>query len=393
MTDKTVQEALDYHALPKPGKVELSITKSTETQHDLALAYSPGVGEPVKAIAENAELVNLYTSRANLVAVVTDGSAVLGYGNVGPLASKPVMEGKAVLFKRFADIDVFDLELDVNTSDEFVAAVKAIAPGFAGINLEDIAAPKCFEIEERLIEALDIPVFHDDQHGTAIIVAAGLFNALEIQDKKPEDVQIVCLGAGAAAIASMKLLETLGISKSQMTLIDRQGVVHSGRDDLPAHKQPYARKTHLRTLDQALEGADVFIGVAGSGSGQMDAKRLNSMADKPIVFALSNPDPEIRPDVAKSIRDDVIVATGRSDFPNQVNNVLCFPYIFRGALDAGAKKITAEMKSAAVAAIRSLAKTPPPGLHLTFGPEYIIPGPFDTRLAKQVSEAVKKAAK
>lgn len=393
MTKSLAQQALEYHALPKPGKLEIALTKPTETQLDLSLAYSPGVGEPVKAIAENPELVNLYTSRANLIAVITDGSAVLGYGDVGPLAAKPVMEGKAVLFKRFANIDVFDLELDVNSADEFVAAVKAIAPGFAGINLEDISAPLCFEIEKRLDELLDIPVFHDDQHGTAIIVTAGLLNALEIQGKLLSDAKIVCLGAGAAAIASMQLLEAVGVQKHQMTLIDRQGVVHDERTDLPPHKLPYAKKTAQRTLDDALDGADVFIGVAGSGNGVMNRKRLLLMAEKPIVFALSNPDPEVMPSEAKAIRPDIIVATGRSDFANQVNNVLCFPYIFRGALDAGAKKITIPMKLAAVAALRSLAKTPPPELNLHFGPDYIIPGPFDTRLARQVSDAVKLAAK
>ena len=393
------QNALDYHQYPKPGKLEIAITKPTETQLDLSLAYSPGVAEPVRAIAENPALAELYTAKSNLVGVITNGTAVLGLGNVGPLAAKPVMEGKAVLFKRFANIDVFDIEVDALDPADFIDTVVRIAPTFGGINLEDIRGPECFEIEEALIEKLDIPVFHDDQHGTAIIIAAGLLNALEIQQKKLSEVKIVCLGAGAAGIASMRLLLTLGAKRDHLFMIDRTGIIHTGRTDLNAYKQSLACETEKRTLEEAIEGADVFIGL--SGANLLSAKLLKSMAANPIVFALSNPDPEIDWETAHACRQDLIMATGRSDYPNQVNNVLCFPYIFRGALDVKATTINIEMKLAAVEAIRSLSKQAVPqavleayGLEtgLAFGSGYILPKPMDSRLLEAVASKVALAA-
>ena len=398
MSEEFKQRALTYHAEPRPGKIATAITKPCDDQKDLSLAYTPGVAEPVRKIASDSSLAYRYTSKGNLVAVITDGTAVLGLGNVGALAGKPVMEGKGVLFKRFADVDVFDIEVDADTPEAFIETVARIAPTFGGINLEDIAAPHCFTIEQALIERLDIPVFHDDQHGTAIIIAAGLLNAIELQGKTLEQVKIVCVGAGAAGIASMNLLVTLGMPKENLTLVDRQGVVHSGRDDLNVYKQSFARGTDARTLGDAMQGADVFIGVSGPDILKVEA--LKCMADKPVVFALSNPDPEIRPEVALAARDDLIMATGRSDYPNQVNNVLGFPFIFRGALDVQATKINAEMQVAAVHALRDLAREPIPqavldayGLaSLSFGPDYIIPKPIDERLIEKVPPAVAKAA-
>jgi malate dehydrogenase (oxaloacetate-decarboxylating)/malate dehydrogenase (oxaloacetate-decarboxylating)(NADP+) len=393
------KRALDYHEFPIPGKICVQLTKPTNSQDDLSLAYTPGVAAPVLAIAKTPEDVYRYTNKGNLVAVITNGTAVLGLGDRGALASKPVMEGKAVLFKQFADIDVFDIEIDVTDTQEFIATTKNIAPTFGGINLEDIKAPECFEIEQALIEQLDIPVFHDDQHGTAIVVAAGLLNALELQQKKLSEAKIVCIGAGAAGIASMRLLQALGADKNKMLLLDTQGVIHSGRADLNAYKAAFAVTTECRTLADALVGADVFIGVAKPDL--LSADLLHLMAPKPVIFALSNPDPEIRPDKAHKARKDIIIATGRSDYPNQVNNVLCFPYIFRGALDVRARCINQAMQIAAVEAIRQLAheavpqvvKDNYPGVtHWEFGPDYIIPKPIDPRLKERVPAAVAQAA-
>ena len=331
------RKALVYHAKPKPGKTEVVPTKSYRTQRDLALAYSPGVAIPCKEIEKKIENVYKYTNKGNLVAVISDGTAILGLGNLGGLASKPVMEGKGVLFKRFAGIDVFDIEVDAESPQAFIDTVKRISPTFGGINLEDIKAPECFEIERVLVEQCDIPIFHDDQHGTAIIAAAGLVNALELQNKKIEDISIVCIGAGAAGVATLKLIMEMGARKENIYVLDRNGVIHSGRTDLNQYKAAFAHETDKRTLEDALAGADVFIGV--SSANLLTPEMLNLMAPNPVVFALANPDPEIRPEVAYETRDDVIVATGRSDYPNQVNNVLGFPYIFRGALDVRATRI------------------------------------------------------
>ena len=389
-TNTLKQRALHYHEFPVPGKLALALTKPTDSQDDLSLAYTPGVAAPVLAIADNADEVFRYTAKGNLVAVMTNGTAVLGLGNLGPLASKPVMEGKAVLFKRFANIDVFDIEIDADTVDAFIDTARRIAPTFGGINLEDIKAPECFEIEKALIEQLSIPVFHDDQHGTAIVIAAALLNALELQGKKLSEAQIVCIGAGAAGIASMRLLVGLGAKKSNMLLLDSVGVIHSGRDDLNTYKNEFARDTDKRTLADALIDADVFIGVAKPKL--LTSELLQLMAKKPIVFALSNPEPEIKPEVANACRDDLIIATGRSDYPNQVNNVLCFPYIFRGALDVRATCINQAMSIAAVEAIRQLAHEPVPDIvkanypgvtSWEFGPHYIIPNPVDPRDCKR----------
>ncbi len=397
------QQALDYHALDsngksKPGKIATEITKPCDTQTDLSLAYTPGVAEPCRAIHRDEETAYEYTAKGNLVAVITDGTAVLGLGNIGALAGKPVMEGKAVLFKAFADIDVFDIEVKADSTEDFIKTVKNIAPTFGGINLEDIAAPACFDIEEALIEQLDIPVFHDDQHGTAIIIAAALLNALELQHKKIEDVRVVCLGAGAAGIASMKLLQGLGADPEKLYMIDRKGIIQSERTDLNKYKKPFAVHTDKRTLADAMDDADVFIGV--SGPDLLSPDMLKTMAPNPVVFALSNPDPEILPELAHMSRDDLIMGTGRSDYPNQVNNVLGFPYIFRGALDVRASCINMEMKIAAVHALASLTHEPVPQEVLDaynvdtmmFGPEYIIPKPFDPRLIDTIPRAVSKAA-
>ena len=398
MPSQYKQQALDYHASPKPGKVGTEITKPCRTQHDLSLAYTPGVAEPCLAIAGDHAAVYDYTSKGNLVAVITNGTAVLGLGDIGPLASKPVMEGKAVLFKAFADIDVFDIEINAARPHDFIETVKRIAPTFGGINLEDIGAPACFEIERTLAHELDIPVFHDDQHGTAIIIAASLLNALELQHKNIEDVRIVCLGAGAAGLASMHLLKALGAKDENLYMVDRTGVIHSGRDDLNEYKQEFALETHLHTLSDVMKGADVFIGV--SGPDLLAPELLVSMAERPVVFALSNPDPEILPELAHRTRDDLIMGTGRSDYPNQVNNVLGFPFIFRGALDVHAKTINQSMQLAAVHALAELAREPVPREvleaynldSLSFGRDYIIPKPLDPRLIDTVPDAVSKAA-
>lgn len=398
MTDDLKAAALRYHAEPKPGKIATEVTKPCNTQYDLSLAYTPGVAEPCREIVADAENAYRYTSKGNLVAVITDGSAVLGLGNIGALAGKPVMEGKAVLFKRFADIDCFDIEVDADNPDDFVDTVVRIASGFGGINLEDIAAPRCFGIEKRLIEKLDIPVFHDDQHGTAIIITAGLKNALKIQGKHFADVKVVCLGAGAAGTAAMHMLVAMGANKENILLCDRKGVVHAGRDDLNEHKQAFASAHTERTLADAMRGADIFIGVSGPNLVTQDM--IVSMADKPVVFALSNPDPEISPADAKAVRDDLIMGTGRSDYPNQVNNVLGFPFIFRGALDVRATEINEQMKVAAVNALAALAREDVPQevvdaynvKSLSFGPDYIIPKPLDPRLKTFVAAAVARAA-
>ena len=392
------QQALDYHAQPTPGKIEVGLTKPAETQNDLALAYSPGVAEPVREIAGNPLTAYDYTIKGNLVAVISNGTAILGLGDLGALASKPVMEGKALLFKRFANLDSIDIEVDTKDPDEFVATVRNIALSFGGINLEDIKAPECFDIERRLKEECDIPVFHDDQHGTAIVTAAGLLNALELQGKTLEQARIVCLGAGAAAIAGTRLLANLGANPANILMLDRNGVIYKGRDNINAFKEEFAVETDKRTLADACEGADVFIGL--SGANLLTPEMLLSMADKPIVFACSNPDPEIAPALAFQTRSDVIMATGRSDFPNQVNNVLGFPYIFRGALDVRAHSITEAMKIAAVHALKDLAREPVPEevakaygvASISFGNDYIIPKPLDPRLLMAVSAAVAKAA-
>ena len=399
MTNDLKKAALDYHAYPTPGKLCIALSKPTETQKDLALAYTPGGAEPVRAIKADPDAAYLYTLKSNLVGVITNGTAVLGLGDVGPLAAKPVMEGKAVLFKRFANIDVFDIEIEASDPQTFVNTVANISPTFGGINLEDIKGPQCFEIEQALSERLDIPVFHDDQHGTAIIVVAGLLNALELQEKSLADIKVVCLGAGAAGIASMRLLMAVGLRRDQITMVDRQGIIHTARTDLNTYKFAFAAETDKRTLEEAMIDADVIIGV--SGPNLLTARMLQAMAPRPIVFALSNPDPEIEPKIAYQVRDDLIMATGRSDYPNQVNNVLCFPYIFRGALDVRASKINQEMMIAAVNAIRNLAKEPVPEVVLkayntnepvSFGKDYILPKPTDPRLLPIVSSAVAKAA-
>ncbi|MDY6978632.1 MAG: malic enzyme-like NAD(P)-binding protein [Pseudomonadota bacterium] len=393
------EQALRYHAEPRPGKTATALTKPVSTQKDLSLAYTPGVAVPVRAIAEDPQMAYRYTNKGNLVAVISDGSAVLGLGNVGALAGKPVMEGKAVLFKHFADIDVVDIEVEAESPKAFIDTVRRIGPSFGGINLEDIAAPACFDIEQALKEQLDIPVFHDDQHGTAIIIAAGLLNALELTGRTLKQARIVCLGAGSAGIASMRLLHKLGADKRRITLVDRKGVIHAERRGLNPHKQEFARRTGQRTLAEAMEGADVFIGV--SGPDLVSPQMLQSMADNPIVFALSNPDPEISPANAHAARSDLIMATGRSDYPNQVNNVLGFPFIFRGALDVQASAINSEMQIAAVRALAQLAHEPVPDsvlqayelAQLKFGRDYIIPKPFDPRLRAFVSQAVAQAAR
>ncbi|WP_329348469.1 malic enzyme-like NAD(P)-binding protein [Vibrio natriegens] len=392
------QRALDYHAYPTPGKIAVELTTPAETAGDLALAYSPGVAEPVREIAQNPYNVYKYTAKGNMVAVISNGTAILGLGNLGPLASKPVMEGKALLFKRFAGLDSIDIEVKHRTIDEFVNTVASIADTFGGINLEDIKAPDCFEIEKRLIERCDVPVFHDDQHGTAIVTAAGMLNAIELQGKKLEDSTIVCLGAGAAAVACMELLIKCGAMREKIYMLDRKGVIHTRRDDLNEYKELFANNTDKRTLEDVIEGADLFLGV--SGPNLLPPEALKLMADKPIVFACSNPDPEIKPELAHEVRDDLIMGTGRSDYPNQVNNVLCFPFIFRGALDVRASEINDEMKLAAVDAIRQLAKEPVPEAvlkaagvdKLEFGTDYIIPKPMDARLLPRVAKAVAQAA-
>jgi len=393
------QDALDYHKLGRPGKIEVISSKPCATQRDLSLAYTPGVAEPCLEIEKNPEDAYQYTAKGNLVAVVSNGTAVLGLGNIGALAGKPVMEGKGVLFKRFADVDVFDIELNTEDPDEIIKAVKLLEPTFGGINLEDIKAPECFYIEEELKKIMGIPVFHDDQHGTAIISGAALINSLEIVNKKISEVRVVFSGAGAAGIACAKLYETLGVRRENIFLCDTKGVVYKGRKDgMNKYKEYFAQDTELRTLEDAMKGADCFCGV--SKKGVLTKEMVKSMADSPIVFAMANPDPEITYPDAKSVRDDIIMATGRSDYPNQVNNVLGFPFIFRGALDVRASTINDEMKIAAAMALARLAKEDIPdsvirtygGSKIEFGKEYIIPKPFDPRVLLWEAPAVAEAA-
>jgi malate dehydrogenase (oxaloacetate-decarboxylating)(NADP+) len=392
------QRALDYHAYPTAGKISVELTKPAETSEDLSLAYSPGVAAPVREIAADPDNVYKYTGKGNTVAVITNGTAILGLGNLGPMASKPVMEGKALLFKRFADINSIDIEVNHKTVEEFVNTVASIADTFGGINLEDIKAPECFVIEKALIERCNVPVFHDDQHGTAIVTVAAMVNALEIQGKTLNQAKVVCMGAGAAAIACMELLIKCGAKREKIYMLDTKGVIHSRRDDLNDYKKRFANNTDTRTLDDVIDGADVFVGVSGANLLAEDQVKL--MAAKPIIFACSNPDPEIKPEVAMAARDDLIIATGRSDYPNQVNNVLCFPFIFRGALDVRARKINDAMKIAAVKAIRELTKEKVTQevleasgeKVLEFGKEYIIPKPMDSRLCARVARAVAQAA-
>ena len=392
-------EALQFHQQGKPGKIEITPTKPMATQRDLSLAYSPGVAVPVRRIAEDPDTVYDYTAKGNLVAVISNGTAILGLGDLGALASKPVMEGKAVLFKRFADVDSIDLEVGTSDVDEFINAVKFLGPTFGGINLEDIKAPDCFIIEQRLREMMDIPVFHDDQHGTAIIATAGLINALKITGRDMKSFRLVCNGAGAAAIASVELVKALGVPGKNVMLCDSKGVVYKGRTEgMNQWKSAHAVDTKARTLAEAMEGADVFFGLSVKDA--LSPKMVASMAPKPIIFAMANPDPEISPEDVHKVRDDAIMATGRSDYPNQINNVLGFPYIFRGALDVRARTINEPMKIAAARALAELARTDVPdevaaayhGSRLRFGPEYLIPVPFDPRLISTVPPAVAKAA-
>jgi malate dehydrogenase (oxaloacetate-decarboxylating)(NADP+) len=395
----TDQEALQFHSRGRPGKLEIVATKPMATQRDLSLAYSPGVAVPVLAIARDPSTAYDYTTRGNMVAVITNGTAILGLGNLGALASKPVMEGKAVLFKRFADVDSIDLEVGTEDPEEFIAAVKFLGPSFGGINLEDIKAPECFIIEERLRELMDIPVFHDDQHGTAIIAAAGMINAMELTGRDIERTRLVCNGAGAAGIACLDLIKAIGFAPANVVLCDTKGVVYRGRKEgMNQWKSAHAIETPMRTLEDALEGADIFFGLSAKGA--LTSEMVASMAANPIIFAMANPDPEITPEDARKARDDVIIATGRSDYPNQVNNVLGFPYIFRGALDVRAKTINMEMKIAAARALAELAREDVPdevaaayrGARPRFGREYIIPAPFDPRLIHVVPMAVARAA-
>ena len=396
----TDAEALAFHAEGRPGKLEITPTKAMATQRDLSLAYSPGVAVPVRAIAEDPARAFDYTTRGNMVAVISNGTAILGLGNLGALASKPVMEGKAVLFKRFADVDSIDLELDTEDPDAFIEAVRYLGPSFGGINLEDIRAPECFIIESRLRELMDIPVFHDDQHGTAIIAAAGIINALHLTGREMRDIKLVCNGAGAAGIACVELVKAMGVPHDNVILCDTKGVIYQGRTEgMNQWKSAHAAQTDARTLEDAMQGADVFFGVSAKGA--LTAEMVRSMAANPIIFAMANPDPEITPEEAHAIRDDAIVATGRSDYPNQVNNVLGFPYIFRGALDVRATQINDAMKIAAANALASLAREDVPDAVASaykgsgrprFGRDYIIPAPFDPRLITVVPEAVARAA-
>jgi len=399
MSDDLKRDALEYHALPTPGKLSIEITTPAETSRHLSLAYSPGVAEPVRAIAEDPEDAFKYTMKGNLVGVISNGTAILGLGNLGSLASKPVMEGKALLFKRFANVDAINIEVDSENVDEIVRTVELIAETFGGINLEDIKAPECFEIERRLIESCKIPIFHDDQHGTAIVTVAGMLNALEVQGKSLTEAKLVVLGAGAAAISCSRLLMSAGMPLENILMVDRKGVIHAGRDDLNKYKAEFANPvTKARTLDDAIDGADIFLGL--SGPDMLTAEQLKKMAPNPIVFACANPDPEIRPELALATRDDLVMATGRSDYPNQVNNVLGFPFIFRGALDVRATAINEPMKLAAAYAIKDLAREEVlpevvaayGGEQWTFGRNYIIPKPTDARLLDRVAGAVARAA-
>ncbi len=396
--DHIRKEALDYHRWPTAGKIALAPTKALTTQHDLSLAYSPGVAYACTAIQEDPSLAAELTSRANLVAVITNGTAVLGLGNIGALAGKPVMEGKACLFKKFAGIDVFDIEVSETDPEKFVEIVAALEPTFGGINLEDIKAPDCFYIEKALRERMNIPVFHDDQHGTAIVTAAAIINGLQLVDKKIDSVRLVASGAGAAALACLNLLISLGLKRENVLLCDSRGVVYAGRENVDQSKQGYVRETELRTLSEAIVDADVFLGLSKGGA--LTADMLKQMADKPIVLAMANPEPEIRPELAKQVRPDCLIGTGRSDYPNQVNNSLCFPFIFRGALDVGATEINEAMKVAAVKALAAIAHAEPSDIVAQaygeptppFGPEYLIPRAFDPRLITEISPAVAQAA-
>src|ERR1700728_987398 len=399
MDEQLKLSALAYHQYPKPGKISVTPTKPLSNQLDLSLAYSPGVAAACMAIYDEPLDANRYTSRSNLVGVITNGTAVLGLGNIGPLAAKPVMEGKGCLFKKFADIDVFDIELAENDPDKLVDAIAMLEPTLGGINLEDIKAPECFYIEKKLRERMKIPVFHDDQHGTAIIASAAILNGLKVVGKKLEEVKLVCSGAGAAAIACLDLLVHLGLSKKNVLVTDSKGVIYEGRGNLDPSKERYAANTEARTLADAIRGADVFLGC--SSAGVLKPEMVAEMGTQPLILALANPEPEIRPEDAKKVRPDCIIATGRSDYPNQVNNVLCFPFIFRGALDVGATAINEDMKHAAVDAIAQLARDPPsdaiaPGFDSGesqgFGPGSLIPSPFDPRLILRIAPAVAKAA-
>ena len=396
-TGFTTREALFYHETIRPGKIEIVASKPMATQRDLSLAYSPGVAAPVQAIAENPANAARYTARSNLVAVISNGTAILGLGNLGALASKPVMEGKAVLFKRFADVDSIDIELDTEDPDKFIEAVALMEPSFGGINLEDIAAPECFIIEQALRERMNIPIMHDDQHGTAIIAAAGLLNAVHLTGRELKDCRMVVNGAGASALACTALIKAMGMPHDNVIVCDRAGPIYPGRDNVDQWKSAHAVETQARSLEDALDGADIFLGLSAAGA--LKAEWVMKMADRPIIFAMANPVPEIMPDEAKAARPDAIIATGRSDFPNQVNNVLGFPFIFRGALDVQATAINEEMKIAAAEAIAKLARERVPeevaaayGTNPTFGTDYIIPAPFDPRLIERVSSAVAKAA-
>ncbi|NDC59621.1 MAG: NADP-dependent malic enzyme, partial [Alphaproteobacteria bacterium] len=395
----TDEEALAFHRFPTPGKLSITPTKPMATQRDLSLAYSPGVAVPVKAIAEDPDKAYDYTSKGNMVAVISNGTAILGLGDLGPLASKPVMEGKAVLFKRFADIDSIDVEVFTKDPEDLIRTVKNIGPTWGGINLEDIKAPECFIIESRLRDELDIPVFHDDQHGTAIIAAAGFMNACKLTDRDIKDVRVVVNGAGAAGLSVIGLLKLLGVRHDNVIVCDREGVIYRGREKgMDQFKAAHAVDTKLRTLAEAMKGADCFMGLSVADSVSKDM--VKSMAANPIIFAMANPDPEIRPEEIREVRDDAIIATGRSDYPNQVNNVLGFPYIFRGALDVRARTINEEMKLAAAQALAQLAQEDVPdevaaayhGRRLKFGPDYIIPTPFDPRLIATVPPLVAQAA-
>jgi len=402
MTSKTThvseQEALALHAQGRPGKLQVTPTKPLATAHDLSLAYSPGVAAPCLRIAATPATAYDYTARGNIVAVISNGTAVLGLGNLGALASKPVMEGKAVLFKRFADIDGIDLEVDTQDAETFINCVRYLEPSFGGINLEDIKAPECFEIEKRLSSLMDIPVFHDDQHGTAIISGAGLMNGLFLTGRNIEDAKMVINGAGAAAIACANLFISMGLPRHHITMCDTKGVIHKARTDLNAWKEAFAIDSPARTLEEALKGADIFVGLSTKGA--VTKEMVAGMNAKPLIFAMANPDPEITPEEVDTVRTDAIVATGRSDYPNQINNVLGFPYIFRGALDVRASCVNEAMKLAAVKALAELARQPVPqkvqeayeGHSFTFGPEYIIPTPFDPRLMVEVPSAVAQAA-
>ncbi len=398
MSDKLKDAALHYHRSPTAGKIRIQATKPLSNQNDLALAYSPGVAEPCKEIARDPLTAAYYTSRSNLVGVITNGTAVLGLGNIGALAAKPVMEGKAILFKNFADVDAFDIEVDETDVDKFVEAVARLEPTFGGINLEDIKAPECFEIEAKLRERMNIPVFHDDQHGTAIVSAAAVLNGLKVVGKDIDKIKIVVSGAGAAAMACTNLLIKLGVEVGNLLMTDSRGIIHSEREDLSPAKQCFAAQTSARTLADALVGCDVFLGV--SQPNLIDAEMLKSMADNPLILAMANPDPEVHPDLVKQHRPDAIMATGRSDFPNQVNNVLCFPFLFRGALDVGATTITSEMEIACVTALAGLALSESneevasyyKNETMKFGAEYILPKPFDPRLITTISPAVAQAA-